>query len=391
MEGRETGTPGYQRAADYVAAELRKLGVRPAFSSGYFQAVPFQRRAVTANGSSIELLAGNKSETVQLGEDAFLNARAEPKGKVTAPLVFVGYGLEVPERSYSDLEGLQLRGKVAVFVGGAPSELPSNVAALHQTGSARWKALRRAGAIGAIAILNPAAMEMPWPRVVSNNSHPILVLGAGLNEVAGQRVAVTWNPAHAAKLFEGSGTSWEDILKLAGDGKRLPRLDLKKRLEINTRVTSTETTANNVAAVLLGSDETLRSQYVVVSAHLDHLGAHGDTPGDSIFNGTIDNAAGVATVLELARSLSEMHLKRSVLFVLYTGEESGMLGSHYFVSHGAVPLNQVVANVNMDNFKPIVVLQRLTVIGFGESDLGEAVTRSAKPHGVVVEDDQEPQ
>src|SRR5262249_30307685 len=188
----------------------------------------------------------------------------------------------------------------AVYLGGAPSDLPSNVAALHQTASARWKAFQQAGAIGAIAILNPAAMEMPWPRVVSNNSHPSLVLGAGLNDLAGQRVAVTWNPAHGAKLFEGTGRSWDEILKLAGEGKRLPRLDLKKRIEVRAKVTSTETTANNVAAVLPGTDESLRAQYVVVSAHLDHLGAHGDTPGDSIFNGTIDNAAGVATVLELA-------------------------------------------------------------------------------------------
>src|SRR5262249_5677097 len=157
---------------------------------------------------------------------------------------------------------------------------------------------RRAGGVGSIAILNPASMEQPWARVVAQSSHPTLVLGAGLNDLAGQRASVTWNPAHAGKLFEGTSYSWDTLAAVAGQRKPPPRFVLKKRIQIDANVTAKPITSSNVVGLLPGTDKALQNQYIVVSAHLDHLGAHAGASGDSIFNGTIDNASGVATVLE---------------------------------------------------------------------------------------------
>ena len=207
---------------------------------------------------------------------------------------------------------------------------------------------------------------------------------ASLDETAGQRLSVTWNPAHADTLLAGSGHTFAELLALADAGKPLPHFALPARVKATVKVATSDVESQNVAGVLRGSDPTLRDEYVVLSAHLDHVGVGQPIGGDRIYNGAMDNASGVAAILVVA---SELHAegvrpKRSILFLTVTGEEKGLLGSRYFVAHPTIPRASIVANVNTDMFLPLFPLKELMVLGLDESDLGgdiRAVARSSGP------------
>jgi len=204
---------------------------------------------------------------------------------------------------------------------------------------------------------------------------------------------VTMNPAHADKLLAGSGHSFAEILALVDAGKPVPSFALPARLKATAKVERADVESQNVAGILRGSDPKRRDEYVVVSAHLDHLGIGGAVNGDTIYNGAMDNASGVAAILEVAASLRESGAKpaRSILFVAVTGEEKGLLGSQYFGAHPTVPRASIVANVNTDMFLPLFPLKTLMVLGLDESDLGQDIRATAKAVGVSVQADPEPQ
>jgi len=201
------------------------------------------------------------------------------------------------------------------------------------------------------------------------------------------------NPARADKLFAGSGHTFAEMLALVDTGKPVPGFGLPARLSATTKVDRSNVESQNVAGILRGADPKRRDEYVVLSAHLDHLGIGGAVNGDSLYNGAMDNASGVAAVLEVAASLGESGAKpaRSILFVAVTGEEKGLLGSSYFAAHPTVPRAGIVANVNTDMFLPLFPLKLLMVLGLDESDLGGDVRATAKAAGVTVQADPEPQ
>jgi Zn-dependent M28 family amino/carboxypeptidase len=201
------------------------------------------------------------------------------------------------------------------------------------------------------------------------------------------------NPAHADKLFAGSGHTISELLALVDQDKPLPSFVLRARLKATTRVERGEVESQNVVGVLRGSDPTRRNEYVVLSAHLDHVGVGEPINGDKIYNGAMDNAAGIAAILEVARQLRESKTKpaRSILFIAVTGEEKGELGSKYFAAHPTVPRAAIVANVNTDMFLPLFPLKMLMVLGLDESDLGGDIRATAKALGITVQADPEPQ
>src|SRR6266436_29676 len=164
MEGRDTGSEGHRKAAVYVAEQFKKSGLKPAGTDGYFQPVQFNTRKIDEKNSSLSLVRNGVDEPLTLGEDANFNMRIDPASEVTADLVFVGYGLKVPEMNYDDFAGLDLKGKVAVLFAGAPPSMPGPLASHYQSADQRWKALHEAGAIGTIAISNPKNMDIPWSR-----------------------------------------------------------------------------------------------------------------------------------------------------------------------------------------------------------------------------------
>jgi hypothetical protein len=393
MEGRETGSPGLQRAEAWLTGQLKRAGLEPAGTDGYYQPVKFIRREIVEKDSSLALVRDGKAEALTLGEEAFFGTRVDLAPQMEAPLVFVGYGLVVPEKDYNDLEGVDLKGKVAVLVSGSPAELPGALASHASSASERWKALQKAGAVGILTIPNPAAMDIPWSRMSLNRTHPSMTLaGEEFEDTAGQQLSVIFNPAHAETLFAGSGHSWESIAALARDRKPIPRFPLAVSVRARARMEKSEVTSANVVAKLLGGDPKLKQEYVVMTAHIDHLGIGQPINGDRIYNGAMDNASGSSALLDLAMAFKRgKKVRRSMLFVWVTGEEKGLLGSRYFAAKPTVPRKDLVADLNMDMFLPIVPLKVLTVYGLAESDLGDWARQAAEAKGVRVQPDQEPQ
>jgi Zn-dependent M28 family amino/carboxypeptidase len=394
MEGRETGSPGLRKAQEYVVEQLKRAGLEPAGSKGYYQPVQFVSRQIVESDSSLVLVNNGHTVPLTLGEDAIFSTRVNLAPTVDAPLVFAGYGITVPENNYNDLEGLDLRGKVAVVFSGAPAEIPGALASHYQSAGERWKAMSKAGTVGIITIPNPAFMDIPWPRISANRAHPSMALkDPEFDETAGEELALVFNPTQASKLFEGSGHTLQEILDLLKDRKPLPRFPLAVSIKARATVRKKDVESANLVAQLPGSDPRLKSEYVVLSAHLDHLGIGEPINGDRIYNGAMDNAAGSAVLLDMVASLKKQSkkLKRSLLFVFVTGEEKGLLGSRYFTAHPTVKPGSMIANINIDMFLPIVPLKVLTVYGLTESDMGDAAREVAQSLGVQVQPDPEPQ
>jgi Zn-dependent M28 family amino/carboxypeptidase len=394
LEGRETGSAGLRTAEAYVVDQLTKAGLQPAGVNGFYQPVKFVSREIVEKDSSVALVANDKVEPLVLGEDAYFNTRVDlATEEISAPLVFVGYGLKIPEMNYDDLAGLDLQGKIVVYLAGSTAETPTALSAHYQTIGERWKSLKQAGAIGTIGIPNPASMDIPWSRMSLNRTHPSMdLVGDEFNETSGLETSLTFNPAQAEKLFAGSGHTFTEIAELGKDRKPLPRFPLSASLKCRAVVKSTSVESANVIAKLPGSDSALKNEYVVLSAHLDHVGIGAPINGDRIYNGAMDNASGVAVLLDIASSwkAKEAHPRRSILFVFVTAEEKGLLGSKYFAAHPTVPPKSMIADVNIDMFLPIVPLKVLKVQGLAESDLGDRAREAAQAFGVRVQPDPQP-
>ena len=394
LRGRRTGTEDYRRAAAYVAAAYRELGVDSLGPAGYGQDVPFLVRTVDEPRCSVTLLPEEGSPiALRFGDDATLIRSAPLDRDVEAPLVFVGYAVVAPEAKYDDLEWQDLKGKIAVYVSSGPAAVPDPMRAHVQFAAERWAHLKAAGAIGAISIPNPATMEAGWSRYILNRAQPAMALDDKADhELEGERFGMRLNPARADTLFEGSQHTWEEIAAMAKRGDQLPTFDMPMRLKAHVEAKTWRVRSPNVIGVIHGSDPALRNEYVLLTAHLDHLGVGAPVDGDSIYNGAMDNASGVATLLEVARALRQGPApKRSVILAALTGEEEGLYGSRYFALHPLVPMSRIVAEINVDMVLPIVPLTHMVVFGLNESSLGPRATEVAQRHGVATQKDPEPQ
>ena len=393
MEGRDTGSHGERAAQAYAVEQLKQAGAEPAGSKGFYQPVRFVSRQLVEKDSSLTLIRDGKSEPLAIGDDAIISTRVPPAEHVKAPLVFVGYGLKIPEKNYDDFTGLDVKGKLAVIFSGSPSEIPGALASHYQTIAERWKTLKSAGAIGMVMLINPAMMDIPWSRIALNRNHPSMDLDySEFNETAGAKIQLYVNPASAEKLFAGSGHTFAEIAALGKDRKPMPHFALVPTLEAKTKLDTHKVESSNIVAKLPGTDPSMKDQYVVLSAHIDHIGIGQPINGDRIYNGAMDNGSGSALVLDMAESFKNDPAKhgRSILLLLVTGEEKGLLGSKYFAAHPTVPETSIVADVNVDMFLPIIPLKVLTVYGLAESDLGDRIRDVAKDFDVPVQPDPEP-
>lgn len=393
LRGRRTGTEDFRRAAGYVAAAYRELGV-DSLAPGYFQEVPLVSRTIDEPRCTVTLLPEEgRPVDLRLGDDVTLIKSAPLDRAINAPLVFVGYAVVAPEAKYDDLEWQDLKGKIAVYVSSGPAAVPDPMRAHVQFAAERWARLKAAGAIGIVAIPNPATMEAGWSRYIQNRALPAMALDDKADkELDGQRFGMRLNPASADTLFEGSQHKWAEIASLAKRGEQLPTFDMPLRLRAHVEAKTWRVRSPNVIGVIPGSDPALRNEYVLLTAHLDHLGVGAPVNGDSIYNGAMDNASGVATLLEIARALRQGPApKRSVILGAFTGEEEGLYGSRYFALHPPVPMAKIVAEINVDMVLPIVPLTHMIVFGLNESSLGPRVTEVAQRHGVATQKDPEPQ
>jgi Zn-dependent M28 family amino/carboxypeptidase len=286
---------------------------------------------------------------------------------------------------------LDLKGKIVVFLTGGPDSIPGPLKSHYSSASERWAALKRAGAIGVVTIANPKSMDIPWERSTLARLHPSMSLAdAALAETAGLQFSLTMNPAHADKLFAGTDHTFAEILAAADANKPLPRFPLAVSIRATQSLKQSEVESPNVVGEMPGSDPKLRDEYVVLSSHLDHLGVGEPIQGDRIYNGAMDDASGVATVLEVARMLKAAAPRRSVICLAVTAEEKGLLGSKFFSIHPTVPAGKIVADINLDMFLPLHPLHYLEVQGLGESTLGDQIRAVAAEFGVEVQADKEP-
>ncbi|MGE4085811.1 MAG: M28 family metallopeptidase [Vicinamibacterales bacterium] len=392
MRGRETGSPEHRKAADYVAGELERAGVEPAGIAGFMQPVTFRSRRIDESKSGLALVRRGREVPVVLGDEATFSMRIDAAPQVEAPLVFAGHGLVIPELDHNDFAGLDVKGKVVVHLSGSPRNVPGALSAHYQSAAERWSALKRLGAIGTITIPNPKAMDVPWERSAPNRLNPSMALAdSSTDDTAGAQVSIAFNPAKAEKLFEGSGRTLAEMLKVADEGKALPHFPLAVSMKATVAVDSQAVESQNVVGVVKGSDPELADEYVVLSAHLDHVGVGAAINGDSIYNGAMDNASGIATLIESAKAVVAARPKRSVLFVAVTAEEKGLLGSRYFAIHPTVPKANLVANINMDMFLPLFPMKSVMVLGLDESSLGDDIRTVAQGLGLTVQADPEPQ
>jgi Zn-dependent M28 family amino/carboxypeptidase len=394
MEARRACSPGHRRAAEFVAAQFDKAGLAPGGDGGhgFFQPVQLESRKIIEANSSLALVGAQGRQPLELGKDAIFLLRGAYSKQLEAPMVFVGDGLKLPQYGVDDLAGLDLDGKVVVTFITAPPSVPGAAGAHFGSVAERWKVYRAAGAVGMVGVPNPANMDLPWERIANSRFDPYMVLGGQAEDLlAGQQLLVQFNPESFGKLLAGSGYDAQQIVKLLNDGVPLPHFDLAVRIASSIDSQVEEIQSENVVAVLPGSDPQLRDEYVVLSAHLDHLGVS-DAPGaDRVFNGAMDNASGIAVLLQMARELSKgKPPRRSIVFLAVTAEEVGLLGSRRFVSMAQARGMRIVANLNTDMFLPLYPMRQLMVFGLDESDLRDDVRAVAARVGLAVQPDPQP-
>lgn len=392
FEGRGTGSPGYDRAAAVVVQELKALGLKPAGSNGYYQPVAFLSQRVINADSSVTLSAEGVTAPLALPNEATLTGRhAYPATLADAPMVFAGYGLAMPDAGHDDFADIDVRGKIVVIIAGGPAEVSG--ARKSHARSERNKVLAARGAIGLISLTTARQIEIPWARAIGLSARPAIMLDdPAARDVGSAFFSASVSPEASGKLFAGSAHSYDELAAIADASGVLPHFALSQRLSAKVRTVTAPLASANLVAVLPGRDRRLGSEHVVVSAHLDGLGIGEAVEGDAIYNGTLDNGIGVASVLAIARDLARAprRPRRSVLFLIPTAEEAGLLGSRFFVTHPTVPRASLVADINFDMPLPIFPLRSVTPIGYEESSLGETARSVATRFGLPIVPDPFP-
>lgn len=389
LKGRDTGSPGHAKAAAYVAGQFQALGLKPGGPDGsWYQQVPF-RHATHAAVPKIKYSAGGKTVRWTSGRDFALRPSiTQARRSVDAELVFAGHGISDSRLGIDEYAGIDARGKIVVVLRGAPDTIPGEIAAhLENTKEAVAAAH---GAIG-IAELSVGRSGIAWSA-----NRPIVDWAVGATDAGATAdipIMLVIGPDAARRMFEGAPRSLQAV-KEAGNSP-MAGFPLRGRLHIEANSAWQDFKSPNVVALLPGSDPTLASQYVVVAGHLDHLGVEPNArPGeDAIYNGAMDNAAGVATLIETARTFaaSGKPPRRSVMLIATTGEERGLLGADYFAAHPPVPRQAIAGLVDLD--MPLLTYDFTDVVAYGadQSTIGQAVASAARSMGVSVSPDPMPE
>lgn len=406
LEGRGTGARGGELAALYIAEQFEAMGLKGAGARGSFWQ-PASLVGVKADPQTVLRVEGqNRSETFHFADDfvAFTGAQTDHVN-VSADLVFVGYGIDAPGQKWNDYKGPaeDYRGKILVMLVNDPpatAEEPDLFGGRRLTYSGRWtykyeEAARR-GAAGAILLHTNESAGYPWSVVrTSNGSWRFDIARSSSDQTPFLKVRSWMTDEAAHRLFSLAGLNFDDLRKRAATREFNPvKMNLKASLDLNSEVKRVE--APNVAAILPGSDRKLREEYVVFTAHWDHFGMGApDKSGDNIYNGALDNATGVAAVLEIARVLSSLppaqRPRRSVLFLITTAEEQGLIGSEWYTLHPLVPLNKTAADINLDSMNILGPTADFVPLGAERSTLNVVVDQVARERGFRLSPDPRPE
>jgi hypothetical protein len=399
LEGRGTGTRGYMLSSNYIAAQFQEIGLNPGcVDVTYYQKVHLRDVKLVPEQTSLVVKRDGQDETLVLDKDYLVEGNAlYPDASVEAPVVFVGYGMTAPEFHYDDYAGIDVKGKIVLMFRGAPQSFGSAPGAVYSDSDVKIANAAAHGAVGTLRVwAGPIARRVPFAAIVRYYHSPAMRWlddkGAPNDTPPQLHGSASLNSDAAAKMFTGAPKSLVDALAAAEEGKSQSfPLPVTAALHIVSRHSDVE--SPNIAAILPGSDPELSKQYVVFTAHVDHLGIGEPVNGDSIYNGAGDNASGTAALLELARAFSSSPkpLRRSLLFLAVTGEEEGLLGSDYFAHYPTVPMPGIVANVNMDEIAFLYDFKDIVPLGAEHSSLGAVVADVAHRMGLEVSPDPAPE
>jgi hypothetical protein len=399
LRGRDTGSPEYEIAARYVASQLQALGLEPAGDGdSYLQSVPLLKNELETDSIRFSVTGPEDGFDLEWKEDFLIGGDAvRGETSITASVVFVGHGITAPDLDYDDYASIDVEGKIVLMVGGAPASFPHNQRAYYSSGTHKTPEAVGRGAVGVLSFVNAErAKKYPWERMTRNAGRP----GLRWVDESGQASdfypqiegSAFLNHDSVARLLEGSEHTLEEILE-AEATQTLKSFKLPIEVTISRKTGHEAITASNVAAILPGSDPELAKEYVLYSAHLDHVGVGAEVEGDEIYNGAYDNAMGVAVMLEAARMFASADTRpaRSILFLAVTGEEKGLLGSEYFARFPTVSIENIVANINLDMPLLLYPMADVTAFGAEHSSLEGPVSRAAEKVGLTLTPDPMPE
>jgi Zn-dependent M28 family amino/carboxypeptidase len=406
LEGRGTGARGGELAAKYIAAQLEAVGAKGAGENGsFFQ--PVSLVGVKADPGTVLTVSGaSGSESFKFADDfvAFTGAQTESVD-VDADLVFVGYGIKAPEQKWNDYKGpdTDYRGKILVMLVNDPPATtaePNIFGGKALTYYGRWtykyeEAARR-GAVGAILLHTDQSAGYPWSVVRTSNGSWRFDIARTAGDTTPFLQVRSWITDDAAhRMMKLAGQDIDALRAKAATRDFQPvKLGLKAKLNLKSEVK--RVAAPNVVGVIEGSDPQLKNEYVVYSAHWDHLGVGApNKEGDTIYNGAQDNASGVAVVLAIAETIAQMPAaqrpKRSSLFLFPTAEEQGLLGAEWYANHPVVPLDKTAANVNLDSMNVLGPTKDFIPLGAERSSLKAVVEAVAREMNLRVSPDARPE
>ncbi len=399
LEGRDTGTPGHEIASLYIASQFKQYGLIPkGDSETYFQRIQFRHSLLNQSSPKLELTIGGKTQSIAYPKQyvTFASSNHE-SAQLEGDVVFVGYGIVAPELKHDDYAGLDVKGKVVAMLSGKPAFFPSEEGAHFASGRQKASYAVERGAKGIISLSTPIAEKvLPYQRLITRLHSPSLrwlqqdgTPASTDPEIKGK---VHFSKDAAEILFDGAQQSLPEIYAQLEKDEVPKGFPLSASVKMSSQSEFKEVSSPNVVGLLEGSDPKLKHQYVVFTAHSDHIGIAKSVKKDRINNGAMDNASGAAVLLETARMFSQMPApKRSILFVAVTGEEKGLLGSDYFANNPTVPVKSMVANINLD--MPILLWDFTDIIAFGaqHSDLSKTVSDAAGKLGLELSPDPWPE
>lgn len=405
LEGRQTGSVGHEIASKYIESEFKKYGLKPlgdidaSGEHSYFQRIQFRRAVLEQSSPSFTFKTADGEESLSYPKEylTFANV-AHSDAKLEGELIFAGYGIIAPQLDHNDYEGLDVNGKVVVVLSGKPASFPSEEGAHFGSTSEKKKHAVANGAIGYITISTPTAEKVrPYQNLLNFIYSPrMLFLDKDDEPVSSfpELLNTAYLGAPAAKrLFAHAEKSIEDVYAMLQEDQSPKGFPLNVSVSLNSKSEFSNVSSPNVIGLLEGSDPNLKNEYIVYSAHSDHLGIAKTVKKNKINNGAMDNASGVSIMLETARlfSLANTAPKRSILFIAVTAEEKGLLGSKYYAQNPTVPIDNLVANVNID--MPVLTFEFTDVIAFGasHSDMKSSVTQSVEKIGMELTPDPWPE
>ncbi|MGB5287588.1 MAG: M28 family peptidase, partial [Ignavibacteriaceae bacterium] len=387
FEGRGTGTTGGDLAAKYIALEYSKYGLKPVGNeTSYYQNIPMHG-SFPLSSSKLKIYLDSEETTLNLEKDYLLYKSGQQTfTPIPLQLIFVGYGIIAPEFDYNDYQSVDVEGKIVVFLQGEPeSDNPEffdgDVPTVYSYASSKQRIALSRGAAGSILI--PESSTLNWAKQVSDFAFEDVNLAYS----ASNNLSILINPEAAKILFKDSDYSFEEILEIKKE-KRLLSFPLKTELTFKGEYTQRDFLSQNIVGMVEGSDPELKDNYIIISAHYDHLGIGPAVNGDSVYNGALDNAIGVSVLLELAKSFSALNIptRRSIIFIALTGEEKGLLGSTYYTDNPLVPLYKTVADINIDGVAMFRDFESVVGIGSEFSTLDTFLIQTASKLDLSVED-----